>query len=56
MIIWKYNPAKEGEIVPLRVLEEHCTTVYKVQEAFHRLTFQKEMCIEMLCGDPYTGQ
>lgn len=26
--------AKEGEISPLDILEEHCTTVYKVQEAF----------------------
>lgn len=28
------DTAKAGEIVPLGVLEEHCTTVYKVQEAF----------------------
>ena len=26
--------AQDGEITPLGVLEEHCTTVYKVQEAF----------------------
>lgn len=24
----------KGQIVPLDVIEEHCTTVYKVQEAF----------------------
>lgn len=26
--------AQDGEILPLGILEEHCTTVYKVQEAF----------------------
>ena len=26
--------AKDGTITPLSILEEHCTTVYKVQEAF----------------------
>lgn len=26
--------SSEGEITPLGILEEHCTTVYKVQEAF----------------------
>lgn len=25
---------KDGDIIPLGVIEEHCTTVYKVQEAF----------------------
>ena len=28
---------KEGEITPLGIVEEHCTTVYKVQEAFSSL-------------------
>lgn len=28
------NGTKFGEIRPLEILEEHCTTVYKVQEAF----------------------
>lgn len=27
----------DSEIVPLRIIEEHCTTVYKVQEAFSSL-------------------
>lgn len=30
------NP-KDGEITPLGIVEEHCTTVYKVQEAFSSL-------------------
>ncbi len=29
---------KEGEIQPLGIIEEHCTTVYKVQEAFSAVT------------------
>ncbi len=28
---------KDGEITPLGIVEEHCTTVYKVQEAFSSL-------------------
>lgn len=28
---------KEDEVVPLGIIEEHCTTVYKVQEAFSSL-------------------
>ena len=30
----KFNDVSKGSIVPLGVIEEHCTTVYKVQEAF----------------------
>ncbi len=34
-IAYDYDGAtQDGEITPLGVLEEHCTTVYKVQEAF----------------------
>lgn len=29
---------KDGSITPLGIIEEHCTTVYKVQEAFSALT------------------
>lgn len=29
---------KDGEILPLGIIEEHCTTVYKVQEAFSAVT------------------
>lgn len=29
---------KDGEIQPLGIVEEHCTTVYKVQEAFSAVT------------------
>ncbi len=29
--------SKDGEIAPLQIIEEHCTTVYKVQEAFSSL-------------------
>lgn len=29
---------KEGDILPLGIVEEHCTTVYKVQEAFSAVT------------------
>lgn len=32
------NAHKDGEIVPLGIIEEHCTTVYKVQEAFSAVT------------------
>lgn len=28
----------DGEIRPLGIIEEHCTTVYKVQEAFSAVT------------------
>ncbi len=31
------EPVEDGAIAPLGVLEEHCTTVYKVQEAFSSL-------------------
>lgn len=31
------DPVDDGTIAPLGVLEEHCTTVYKVQEAFSSL-------------------
>ena len=31
------EPVEDGSIAPLGVLEEHCTTVYKVQEAFSSL-------------------
>ena len=30
----QFNEVDNGKIVPLDVIEEHCTTVYKVQEAF----------------------
>lgn len=30
----EFNEAPDGTAVPLGILEEHCTTVYKVQEAF----------------------
>jgi len=30
----KFSDVGKGKIVPLQVIEEHCTTVYKVQEAF----------------------
>lgn len=30
-------PQIDGQIRPLDVIEEHCTTVYKVQEAFSSL-------------------
>jgi hypothetical protein len=33
----KPNEAAEGKIQPLDVLAEHCTTVYKIQEAFSAL-------------------
>lgn len=33
-----FSKVKDGQIVPLDVIEEHCTTVYKVQEAFSALT------------------
>ena len=29
-----FGDVPKGSIVPLGVIEEHCTTVYKVQEAF----------------------
>jgi len=29
-----FADVEDGKIVPLHVIEEHCTTVYKVQEAF----------------------
>lgn len=32
------TPQNNGTITPLGVIEEHCTTVYKVQEAFSSLT------------------
>ena len=32
------NASKDGEITPLGIIEEHCTTVYKVQEAFSAVT------------------
>lgn len=31
----------DGEIVPLGITEEHCTTVYKVQEAFSAMDLPK---------------
>lgn len=30
-------PLADGQIRPLSIREEHCTTVYKVQEAFSSL-------------------
>ena len=30
----QFDDVPKGSIVPLGVIEEHCTTVYKVQEAF----------------------
>ena len=32
---------KDGEVLPLDIVEEHCTTVYKVQEAFSAVTLPK---------------
>ena len=32
------NINQDGEILPLGIIEEHCTTVYKVQEAFSAVT------------------
>ena len=32
------NKVPDGCIMPLGVVEEHCTTVYKVQEAFSSLS------------------
>lgn len=32
------NSYEDGEISPLSIIEEHCTTVYKVQEAFSAVT------------------
>ena len=32
-----FAAAPKGKIIPLDVVEEHCTTVYKVQEAFSAL-------------------
>lgn len=32
------NLCKDGEILQLGIIEEHCTTVYKVQEAFSAVT------------------
>lgn len=29
---------EDGKITPINIVEEHCTTVYKVQEAFSSLT------------------
>lgn len=34
---YRQTSEKDGEILPLGILEEHCTTVYKVQEAFSSL-------------------
>lgn len=38
-VAYDYLPGKreEGSITPLGIIEEHCTTVYKVQEAFSAL-------------------
>lgn len=38
-VAYDYLPCKreEGSITPLGIIEEHCTTVYKVQEAFSAL-------------------
>lgn len=33
--------ASDGTIAPLDILEEHCTTVYKIQEAFSSLTLPR---------------
>lgn len=33
-----YDVPKEGNIIRLGIIEEHCTTVYKVQEAFSAVT------------------
>lgn len=30
----QFDAAEDGEPVPLDIIEEHCTTVYKIQEAF----------------------
>ena len=35
------NKENFGEILPLDIIEEHCTTVYKVQEAFSAVTLPK---------------
>lgn len=32
------NNKEDGKITPISIVEEHCTTVYKVQEAFSSLT------------------
>lgn len=37
-IAYDYNTDATEGIVPLEIIEEHCTTVYKVQEAFSSLT------------------
>lgn len=33
---------KDGKITPLGIVEEHCTTVYKVQEAFSSLNLPED--------------
>lgn len=45
---------KDGEIVPLGIIEEHCTTVYKVQEAFSSLNLPEgNVYQEAICKSLY---
>ncbi|MDE6495192.1 MAG: hypothetical protein K2L30_03030 [Duncaniella sp.] len=48
----------DGEITPLDIVEEHCTTVYKVQEAFSSLNLpegnvSKESILQTLYPEHY---
>lgn len=50
----KTGTATDGQPTPLGILEEHCTTVYKVQEAFSSLTLPEAgVYREAICRSLY---
>jgi hypothetical protein len=50
----KTGPAVDGQPTPMGIVEEHCTTVYKVQEAFSSLTLPEAgVYREAICRSLY---